>query len=154
MNNLKNILYFEIKPGVGIGEITLGMTAEEIIKKYATTRSYYTEKNFEIGAYYPDIYYFNFFNSVKLFVDIKTSLLVEIRLENQFSSQFMKSIGIGDKVGALRSLRQDLSYDDEGIMIGDDWGLIMVADDDLMSLSDDEIDNCSIESMIIKKFAR
>ena len=69
-----------------------------------------------------------------------------------FASKYENSVGIGSKVGDLKALGKDLKYDDEDIIIGNDWGLIMVANDDLMSMSDEEMDECIIESMVIKRF--
>jgi hypothetical protein len=150
MKDSKEIVNFKIKPGIGIGDIYLKQNVADIIDKYANYQAYYVDKILKVRAVYPDVFIYRFIDSVELYIDIKTSLLVRINMTNGFKGKYKDIIGIGDKILKLKEIEKNLSYDDDQVFVGNDYGLIMVADNDLMSLEDEEIDNCRIESMIIR----
>jgi hypothetical protein len=150
LNSYTEILTLQINPGVGIGGLKLGMKVEDILDYTSGYDSYYLDKVLKVNAYYPNIYSYSFFDSVDLYVDIKEGVLVEIRMRNKFSSKYLVCVGIGDKVGSLNDICDNLEFDEEDVYIEGDSRLIMVADEDLMSLSDEEVYDCLIEEMIIK----
>jgi len=144
------VLLMDILPGRGVGEICLGMDATSFIEKFIDSNEYYHQKNIKIGALFPDLYFYCFQDSVKVFIDIQTAKVVKIFLTNKYSGKY-KGIGIGDKIGRIKEIEDDLSIDDDYVTLKD-CRTTFVADDDLTStvITDDQIDNCRIESIIIK----
>lgn len=124
------------------------------MRKYATYDAYYKDRILRVGAYFPSTYFYTFYDSVDLLVDVTTSRISEIRLRNNFSSKLMNKVGIGDSVLYLKQLGLKLTYDEEDIFVGDDSGIAMVTNEDLMPPNEDEIQNCIIESMVIKKIEK
>jgi hypothetical protein len=152
MKEFKDILNLEVKFGIGIGDIYLGQSASDIVNSLISYHAFYVTKTLEVKAFYPDVYVYQFFDSVGLYVDIKTSRLFQIHLSGDFKGKYKSKIGIGDKISELKKIEKNLSYDDDQVFLGGNGELIMVADKDLMSLEDEEIDNCKIEAMIIRSY--
>jgi hypothetical protein len=152
MGKMEDILNYEVKFGIGIGDICLGQSASHIVSRVVTYHGFYVIKTLEIKAFYPDVFVYQLFDSVGLYIDIKTSRLFQIYLSGDFKGKYKSKIGIGDIISELKKIEKNLSYDDDQVFLGGNGELIMVADKELMSLEDEEIDNSKIEAMIIRSY--
>ena len=138
-NNIKEILTYEIKKGVGLGDIYFGMSQKDFIEQYVCDELIndgyiairYTSKGKNI--------HYKFFDSVEVEICIDNGVR-SIFVENQFKGKYKNNICIGSlykdvKSFALRGLSTDISddekkkyihYDDDVLCLGEDYNFQII----------------------------
>ncbi len=153
MKKIHKMLEWEIFPGIGFGEIELGLTADELIQKYIKHDYYYRYKILTMHTFFPDLVCYRFFDSIDLNINIKTTKLTRIDLSNKFIGKY-KKIGIGNTFSDLKKIRNDYVFDDDCVLVGENCELLLTVDIDLTSsnYSEDEKNNSNIEMITIKEY--
>ena len=114
----KEILFYDIVPDVGLGEIHFGMTKDEILDKYnieeyidsSDARLKLNTKAEGEGA---ELYLFD--ESILLYFSKQENfILTSIFLEKQFKGKYLNQITIGTPFIELYKLKEkEMSYDDD-----------------------------------------
>lgn len=127
MQNIEEILSYDIIENVGIGDIRFGMSEKEFLELNNVKES--IQNGSLIGkvhnGYYPkDL-------SVSIAFNLH-NILYEISLSNNFKGKLNGKIGIGSYIGELRALRKDMAFsnDIDGFLLGTGNRLQIMIDED------------------------
>lgn len=114
----KEILHYDIIPDVGLGEIHLGMTKDEILKQYNIEESINSgesklELHTKVQGGGARLYLFD--ESIVLYFTKKENFILrDIAVRNQFKGKYLNQITIGTPFIELCKLKKEtLRYDDE-----------------------------------------
>jgi len=99
--NVDKILTYEIKKGEGLGDIYFGMSEKDFIKKYVSYKLI-DENIIEIEDLYNDTRIYNFFNSIRISINIYKGV-TSIILQNNFQGKYKNIIGINSTYSEIKN---------------------------------------------------
>jgi hypothetical protein len=99
--NVDKILTYEIKKGEGLGDIYFGMSEKDFIKKYVSYKLI-DENIIEIEDLYNDTRIYNFFNSIRISINIYKGV-TSIILQNNFQGKYKNIIGIKSTYSEIKN---------------------------------------------------
>jgi len=170
-NNIKEILNYEIKKGVGLGDIYFGMQEKDFIEQYVSDEliddgvvsvQYVSKDTLRI---------YSFFNSVCVTIDVGKGVR-SIILQNNFQGKYKNIIGINNTYSEIKNtlikMNEYGGYDEEYLLIGDKNNFLIAFDfksvdsdeteilEDWMEWENDRgediIKNCKVDYIVINSY--
>ena len=132
-------------PGKGIGDIEIG----EHIGTYFPSIQEKKLGIVNVIAWPWRLYEYILWDSISIGVDVFSGIVVRIEVYNQFRGKYMDQIGIGSSVANLDTVREDLSFGEDRIVVGDgDFIMVTDYDDDIPyieAVMDNKIERIRVE---------